>query len=80
MIELHLAAKADAEERETESRAWMVWQIGVLTRLDPKRYPRTPSKLLGRKVAIDTPDDAWRDMDRAALAWTVNQGGEVRRG
>lgn len=80
MIELHLAAAAQSVERENEARAWTVWQIGVLSRIDPKKYPRDPSKLLGRKAAIDVPADDWREMERSALAWTVNQGGEIQRG
>lgn len=56
-------------------RAWLAWHIGLLAQTEGKNFPKSPADLLAPVKENAAPD--WRAMDKAAKAWTVNQGGAV---
>lgn len=77
LVAAELEGRARASEREESGRAWLAWNIGMLSGVDMKHYPKSPADLLPKKATSAKPD--WRSMEQAALAWTVNRGGSVLR-
>ena len=73
---MELDARAVALDHDHEMRAWLAWHVGVLSNMDGKHFPKSPADLLPKPEAVPVAD--WREMERAALAWAVNAGGQVR--
>lgn len=72
MILLALTARAESARRDHEGRAWLAWHIAALTGADPKKFPKSPAALIPKRASTTAPMD-WKAMERASLAWVVNQ-------
>jgi len=73
-----LEARGRWAAREHDARAWLAWHTAALTRMDHRRFPRSPDALTGRRQPLrrnQSRNEFWGILSAAALS----AGGKVTR-
>lgn len=76
-VQVHFRGAKRRIEREQMDRAWLAWHIAGLSRVDPKKWPKSVESLAG--IAKATPQQSDDEIKMALTGLFAAFGGDVEQ-